>query len=250
MSYQLIPIILLLLAIVGLIILIARHFPEALENNNPKSVDAEPHKAEVNYFLSLFLTLRGNIVFWAKRLWHFMLEAKGMKHSAVVGYKIKKIFKKEPKKPSMDGLSQKTSQPTFLDENYYLALIKKEPHNLSFYNSLGQFYLEQENTGDASAVYEYLVNHDPANSEYYAKLAYCKLKAKLPLEAASLYEKSLALDSRHPSRYYNLALAYKEGGEVESSLKALVTALEQEPDNAKYLSLKVELEDLDTNVKK
>lgn len=197
--------------------------------------------------LKFLAKIKSAIIFWFKRLWHFVLEAKGMRHQSVVGYRIKQIFKAKPKRPSVDGLTSRPEPQSIRDENYYLMKIKNDPHNLENYNSLGEYYLDTLNYQEAGNVYEYLVNHDSGNSAPYAKNAYCKLQLGLYQEAVELYQKSIALDATHPNRFYNLAVAYEDLEDYEGAIASAKTALDLEPTNAKYQKM---VQDLDIKLKK
>jgi tetratricopeptide (TPR) repeat protein len=177
---------------------------------------------------------------------HFVLEAKGMKHEAMAGYRIKQIFKKTPRKQAVDGLSARAESTTLRDENYYVMRIKQDPQDLENYRALGEYYLDNENYPEAGNVFEYLINHDPGNSSYYAKHGFSKLRQELFEEAAHLFEKSVALDATHPNRYYNLALAYEGAERYQEAYVAAEQAVALEPLNKKYHAL---LDDLDNHRK-
>lgn len=242
-SYQLVPNILLLLSIVGIILLILRRLPEAAsvtesERKNPRLRIVFNRSDLIN----IFSTIKSFLAFWLKRLWHFVLEAKGMRHQSVTGYRIKQIFKKVPKRPTVDGVSARQEVQTIRDENYHLLMIKNNPHNLDNYKALGEYYLDLQNYSEAGNVYEYLVNHDSTNSGYYAKFGYCRLRQKNYEEAKTLYEKSIALDPTHPNRFYNLAICYESLGDFDKAFLAAEKAVALEPLDKKYRSM---FEDLD-----
>ena len=55
------------------------------------------------------------------------------------------------------------------------------------------------------------------------------------------YKKSVALDSTHPNRYYNLGLCQEILEKYEEAEKSFEKALELEPGNKKYLQAKERL---------
>lgn len=244
MAYQIFPNIILLVGIVGIIVLIVRRLPEAAALTE----EEEEERGERLGFLTKddfrrwAGVIKAKFSYWLKRLWNFVLEAKGMRHQAVVGYKIKQIFKPKPKRNGIDALSARSEPQKIRDENYFLMLIKKDPHNLDHYKNLGEYYLDLRNYSEAANVYEYLVNHDTANSSYYAKFGYCKLRLGFAIEATRLYEKSIALDATHPNRFYNLALAYEGAGDLEAAVETAEKALALEPLNKKYQHLHADLD--------
>lgn len=244
MSYQLLPNIILLFAIIGVVVLIVRRLPEAARlTEEQESTGQAQGLITKSDLYNWYVAVKGRVVYFLKRFWYFVLEAKGMRHQAVVGYRIKQIFKRSPQRQSVDGLSVRDEPQGLRDENYYVQRIKQDPHDLENYRALGEYYLDTENYTDAANVFEYLINHDAGNSSYYAKLGYAKLRLELFNEAAKLFEKSVALDATHPNRYYNLALAYEGAEQYSDALAAAAQAVALEPSNKKYQSLHADLDE-------
>lgn len=228
MAYQFFPNIILLLSILGVFVLVLRRLPEATSlDNREAEAHAEPARLLEAKGLPALVASRGKAVavVAVRRVWHFMLEAKGLRQGPAINYKIKKIWRREPQADTA------VRQP---DEDYYLEQIKKAPRDLERYNKLGQFYLDRENYEEARNVYDYLVKHSPASHDYLAKLGYCNLKLGRHDQAVESYGKSLALDSSHPNRYYNLALAQTALGDSAAAAAALEKALVLDSNNIKY----------------
>ncbi len=224
MAYQLLPNLILLLSILGVFILVLRRLPEATDVDKQ---EAEAHAEPQARLLAKGLPARAAsrsraaIAVNVKRIWHFMLEAKGLRQAPAVNYKMNKILQRKPAPPAHN-------------EDYYLQLIKRAPKDLEQYNKLGQFYLDQKNHEEAHNVYDYLTKHAAANSDYWAKLGYSYLHLQKYGLAVESYEKSLGLDSSHPNRYYNLALAHSALRQPVEAVRALDKAVALEPDNDKY----------------
>lgn len=220
--------------------IIIRRIPEVVQS---KGRTDQAHD-EVIEPVSALSKISAKLKFWFGRVWQFILEAKGLKPSGEVGYRIRKILKpSRVKVKSRFGDSiVRSAFDMRRDEAFYLRMIKEFPKDLSHYAALGQFYLDNKNYTDAQNVYEYLVHHEPANGNHYAKLAFCKLQLRLFGDAVIYYEKSTALDATHPNRFYNLSLAYKALGKKRKTREMLVKALELEPDSEKY---KKSLDDFD-----
>lgn len=240
MSYHLLPNLIFILAVLGILVIVVRRLPEiASAKDKPQGQGQELIKPA-----SLGAKIVARIRFWLSRTWQFVLEAKGLKPTGEVGYRIRKILK--PTRVKVNARSAdsvvRSAFEIKRDESFYLRLIKEFPKDLAHYNSLGQFYLDNKNYTDAQNVYEYLVHHDPSKSNYYAKLAFCKLQLRLYGDAIGYYEKSLALDASHPNRFYNLSLAYKSLGKKRKCREMLLRALELEPNSEKYQK---SLEDLE-----
>jgi tetratricopeptide (TPR) repeat protein len=232
------------LSLFGVFLLVLRRLPEAVELDkqemqNPSSVTEK--LSQKGLPAESFSRLKGFFQFWLKKIWQFMLEAKDLKPAAGTGYRIRKIIKNSFPKPAAapllfseeadktDGLAEEKTEADFLEA------IKQEPKNLANYDALGKYYLDKDNFSDALDVYRYLCGHDASQSGYHSKLAYAALQLKDFTLSVAHYEKSLALDSTHPNRYYNLGLAYKGLGKFREALENFKKALDAEPGKEKYL---------------
>ncbi len=233
MSYYLLPNIIFIFAVLGVVFIILRHLPEAAEKlkNANQEPAADKRLLEMGLPAQAISKIRVNLSFGLKKAWHFVLEAKDLRPQAITGYKMKRLFSKQP-------IQVQSSKPIVIhevkNEKYYLDLIKLQPKNLSHYDGLGKFYLEQDNLEDGRDIYLYLANHEPSNPDYQARLAYCYYKTKNFKKSAEHYKKSLALDSTQPNRYYNLSLALKSAGSRKEASTAIHKALELEPENLKF----------------
>lgn len=168
------------------------------------------------------------------KLWHFILDAKGLKHSAKISYRMKKI--------QQTHTEPEVKRPVARSEQYYIDLIKRHPKDLEIYDQLGNFYIEARKYFDASNVYEYLVSHNPSNGSFYAKLGLSRLYLQDHQGATEAYRKAVDIDPSNPGRFYNLALAYQGMKAYKDSIVALKKAVELEPKNQKYNDLLFELE--------
>lgn len=242
MWYSILPNILFLFAILGIIVLVLRRLPEATAlDSSEQNTNAQDRLKQKGVPVEQTSAVKAFLLFWSKRVWQFLLEAKDIRHTGVVQYRIKQMFQKtkpvaqskvikDPQAVPVEEAAVVESQ----DEVYYLEKIKHEPKNLQRYNALGNFYLHVKNYADAQSVYEYLTKYDPTNSTHWARLAFVKLSRGLYNEAVQDYLKALSLDPTHPSRYYNLGLAYKALGKWKESAEQFGRACELDPDNVKY----------------
>jgi tetratricopeptide (TPR) repeat protein len=245
MPYNILPNIILIAAILAIFIIIVRRLPEVLETEAEDQAAVE-QLSEKGIPVTPYSKIKSTTLYLVSRLWHFALEAKDMKPSAEVGYRLRKMIKKNRQQRTEGPAPARTASEVMRDEKFYLRLIKDYPKDLTHYNSLGQFYIDNKNYVDAQNVYEYLVNHEPTNANYYAKLGFCKLQLRQFGDAIIYYDKSVALDQTHPNRFYNLSLALKSFGKNKKALQALRRAIELEPENEKY---KLSLEELDKKMK-
>jgi len=235
LSYQIIPNIVFIFSVLGILLIILRRLPEAIiteageryEPSADKKLLAKGLPAEA---LSKIST---NLKFWVKKTWIFILEAKDLKPHAAAGYRMKKIFSRAVphfKKPAPLPITTNDVK----NEQHYLDMIKLQPKNYGHYDSLGKFYLENNNFSDARDIYQYLASHQPANPDFQARLAYCFYQTKQYILAAEHYQKSLSLDSTQPNRYYNLGLSLEAAGKMPEAVKNFEQAINLEPKNSKY----------------
>jgi Flp pilus assembly protein TadD len=247
MSYQIIPNILFIFAILGILLIILRHLPEAtVEELKAAELPPEQRLTEKGLPVIAISKIRTLFRLWFRKIWNFVLEAKDLKPTSLAGYKIKKIFKSRPpqlNRPAASAALPQSINPVapvvvepqpVKDENFYLEAIKDDPKNLANYDSLGKFYLEAENFIDAKDIYEYLAKHEPGDSDFLGRLAYCFYQTKNYEKAAEHYKQSLALDSTQPNRYYNLGLSLQALSKNTDAIKVFLQAIALEPSNPKY----------------
>lgn len=236
MPYNLISNLTLLLSILGIIVLVLRRLPQAVEEARVTDQVTEPSQALMDKGLPAQTVSRTRA--WLKmfvhRIWQFMLEAKGLKQAPKITYNFKRILRRADQ--------PETKPPIARGEKFYIDLIKRHPKDLTYYDQLGQFYVEARKYSDSANVYEYLTKHDPANSAYFAKLGLSRLHLQQFDLAQDAYEKSLALDPSNPSRFYNLALAFQGLKQWRAASNSLRKALELDSGNQKYADLLFEME--------
>lgn len=237
MPYNLLSNLTLLISILGIIVLVLRRLPQAVEQDTKAHAELnQPGEALASKGLPAMAVskTRSWLKLFTHKIWQFMLEAKGLKNTPKINYNFKRILKKtnEPE----------AKAPIARSEKYYIDLIKRHPKDLSYYDQLGQFYVEARKYTDAANVYDYLSKHDPANSTYFAKLGICKLHDQQYEQAAVAYEQAITLDPSHPNRFYNLSLAYQGERQFKKAASALHKALDLEPNNQKYADLLFEIE--------
>ena len=247
MSYNVLPNIVLILAILGLIAMILRRLPEAVSVQQQEEIAETVHEKLSRKGLPVLAVskLRSLGKFWGQKIWHFVLEAKDLKPGATAGYKIRKMFNHAASAQTTDGVARdnifspqppQQPEPVKPTEHEILEAIKREPRNHKLYDDLGKLYLEQKNFSDAKDVYLYLVNHESGHSDHHAKLAFSCYQLKEFTTAVEHYRKSIALDSTHPNRYYNLALCLSTLARHEEAVQNFQKAAEMEPQNQKYLA--------------
>lgn len=236
MSYQLIPNLLFIFAVLGIVLIILRHLPEAVAQQQHEDPSKVLEKLSEKGLPAMAISsLKSQAKLWGNRAWHFMLEAKDLKPTAVAGYKIKKIFGKQA--ASVTKPAEPVRQAIVTDvknEDYYLEGIKRNPKNLVLYHELGKYYLDHGSTEDAKDIYQYLVKHDPTNAEYFSKLAQCYFKLKEYAKAVENYDKSLSLDSTQPNRLYNRGICLEILGKFKEAVESFENAINLESQNPKF----------------
>ncbi len=213
--------------------------PQADKINEPETVTPEKLLFAKGLPAEAISKTKGAIKLWLKKIWNFILEAKDLKPANPVGYRIKQIFhaSRPVKQHKTDiSLTQPQQQAPRQDEAYFFELIKTQPKNLSNYNLLGKYYLENQNFADGKDIYLYLSNHEPTNPEYLGRLAYSCYKLGQYEQAADYYSKSLALDSIQPNRYYNLGICMQHLDKNQEAIEPFYKALELDPQNPKFIN--------------
>ncbi len=246
MSFQILPNLIFLFAVLGIIILILRRIPEATGSTPLPGINHDPEQLkeagselrDKGVPVAALSKTRQVIVAAGKKVWRFILEAKGLSQAPRVNYKINKILGRSESE-------EKTN--VVLDENYYIDQIKRFPKDWQHYNNLGQYYLDSRSYEDALGVYEYLTKQDAANDDFWARLGFAKFGKNDYKGAVESYGKAIELDQSHPNRYYNLGLAYLELKQIDKAVAALEKAIQLEPENSKYTEALTEAKNLIKN---
>ncbi len=230
------------LSALGVILMVLRHLPQATREQKQHKARKD---ASVGVPASEALQAKGlparaysKSLSFAKllkhKLWQFILEAKGLKQSPKISYQFQRIFQTNEASETQPALVK--------NEKYYIDLIKRNPKDNTYYDMLGQFYLEQKKMHDAVSVYDYLVNHAPTEAIFWVRLGLASLYLQEHQRAEEAYTKAVKLDPTSPSRFYNLALAQQGLKKYAAAVESLDKALHLEPGNRKYQDLRFELE--------
>ncbi len=237
MGFEAVSITIFFIAVLGIIIIVLRHLPDAVEENRVDGIGSSDNlekKGVVMNHPSGLATLFG---FWRQRIWHFFLEAKDVRPGQRTGYKLKKMLKRTPNtdpQPIILPASELGVMEIRNDESYFLDKIKHEPKNLEHYRGLGLYYLDNKSYLEAKDVFLYLSKMSPGDSALYGRLGFVHFHLKEFSQSVEAYEKSVALDSTQPNRYFNLALAYEALGNHDKALESIRKCVNIEPGNQKY----------------
>jgi Flp pilus assembly protein TadD len=238
---QIIPNLVFIAAILGILIVILRHLPEAARHHKQEllqNIPVEQKLLQKGLPAIAISKAQGWLKIRVKKIWLFTLEAKDLKPSAITGYRIQKLFRHQKAKiqeqRTFANALPSVEQKPVESEQYYLDKIKEDPKDLHSFAALAKFYTTRENFHDATDLYQYLIKHDPINAEYHSRLAYCYYRTNQYEKASRQYEEAIALDSTQPNRYYNLGVSLDLQGKTDSAIKALEQAIALEHKNSRY----------------
>jgi predicted Zn-dependent protease len=193
-----------------------------------------------------------------RRFWHFILEAKDIRPSAVGKLplssgmeRVKKVFKVRVKQsdqepdwmPELADVADpavEKAEPASSPEAVYLAAIKKDPNDLKAYESLARLYLQNRNFSEASEIFQFLIQKQEKDI-YWSNLGIAQYGMKKFQEAAVSFDKSLKINSKVPARWVNFALCFEALNQYSKAVKAVGKALELAPRNISYLMLLADL---------
>lgn len=240
MPYNTIMNITFIVSIVGVIFMVLRRLPEAVDRTEKASSDSIASNTTPNSILfakglpvKAYSKTKVLLKLVSHKVWQFLLEAKGLKQAPKISYNFQKVFSK---------IKADTNEALIKDEKYYINLIKRNPKDDSYYDLLGQYYLEQKKMDDALNVYEYLVSHAPTETTYWVRLGLAALFLQNYQKAEQAYQKAVSLDPTNPSRFYNLALAQQGLKKYALGVGSMQKALELDSSSQKYKDFLFELE--------
>ena len=188
----------------------------------------------------------------SRKLWHLLLEVKGITKPASALTRIhnplQKLHLPRPnlqffKKGESADFYLKEAEELLIKENYdeaerlFIKAIKKEPRNENAYAGLGRLYLASKKYGEATETFKYLTKQFPANDAYYSSLGQAHHGNKLYDNAVEAYEKSIELAPDNARRYANLGLTLEAPGHLEEAILNYRKAVELEKNNTQFLFL-------------
>lgn len=246
-----IPIIFVLTALVGLVVIVVRHLPELkrADSSNPKPSWAEGFSAK-----SIVAAVYKNTLYLIKQTGQGLRFAKTeFKNSRDIAHHLSdavrnKLERKKTLTEREDVKSEELSDELaeaieLFDKGQYanaeeeaIAILKDDPTYLPAYEFLGQVYMARKNWLEAAEVYRYLIKKSPKNDKYWKALGDSLMGLEDYQEAKRSYHKSLEFYAS-PEVYVSLGLAYQAFEDFTSSIKAFESALDLEPENIQVLML-------------
>lgn len=126
-------------------------------------------------------------------------------------------------------------------EEAFIATITLDQTSARAYRGLGDAYLAREQLKEARETFLFLLQHlEPENDAVMAKLAEIEEAEGNAQEAINYYQQAVLINDALSPRFYHLAELLVKIGQPASAKEAIVSALQLEPKNPKYLDLLIE----------
>lgn len=152
MFFNLIPQLIIVLALAGIIVIFSRKHPKT----------AEKEKQLLGALKKIFNLAKTQIA----------------KLRTLIKNKIEKL-RQERKKFEIIKKEKKSGIEVMIEEQRYIKIIAQDPKNLFAYHKLGKLYFEQKNYDDAKAVFEQVLKIDEKNKKAKEVLKKIKKQACL-----------------------------------------------------------------------
>lgn len=201
------------------------------------------HHRELNLYF------RQKFSLYARRFWHFILEAKDLTPATSKTIhnqyeKVKSAFRIRIRSSNIEPqwlpeAAELTIKPSVNQnpEDLYLEAIKKNPNNREAYEALGRLYLQNKNYTDAVSTYEYLITLDPTKDIYYSNLGLSHYSLREFQKSREAYEKAISINNKVPTRWINLGLCFEALEDYNKAIKSISTALQLDRMNINYMLL-------------
>jgi tetratricopeptide (TPR) repeat protein len=272
MAYEIIPNVILFTTIVAVLVILFRHVPEVVDTTGANRTDHIKDGSESStlqndnshvlikfykHFISSASAISKNIwniiktaaLYVAKKVWHFMLEAKDLKQGQILASKFARIVTPSSLRYTNSAVHMPMVEAEELlaagkfgeAEQKYFDVIKDFPHEYTAYEGLVKIYIQEKQFDNLTETLEYLVKHVPENDVYWAQYGNVLMSTRHYEKAVDAYKESIKFNNLIPARYANLGLSYQALNNKEAAAENLDKACELEPANEQYLELWVEL---------
>lgn len=153
---------------------------------------------------------------------------------------------KEQKKHEMRSLLQEAQsalEHNALEtaESKFIAAIRIDPKEKEAYRGLGEVYFQQGQFTEAQQTFKYLLHLDLQDDTVLVKLAEIAEELGKIEEAVKYYQDAILINDNLPNRFVKLAELLERLEQYQPALEAVKQAVELEPQNPKYLDNMVEL---------
>lgn len=273
MFFNFIPLLLIIACIVGIMIIVARKFPQLTSldvGTLPKVQQAEIKK---KLELQRFLRVMARVGMWVrtvngpiKGIWKIS-QNKFRAHISQLQAKYEKIVEEaEAKKvrlKNVTDMAPDTAAVTvgigkieewlskaeeYFDRNElkdaeqcFIEALKFDEKNVEAYRGLGRVYLDLERYKEAVAIFKFLLKLAPQDDRAFNRLAMAYIGQNKYEDAVKALEKAVDINDTLAIRFFDLGWLYQEIERPAAALRNFHKAAELEPGNPKYLDQLLEI---------
>jgi tetratricopeptide (TPR) repeat protein len=108
------------------------------------------------------------------------------------------------------------------------------PQNLTIMGKLGRNYIQMDKFQKAYTVFGEIFRNDSTNTYWNKQLAYCAYQTGKKEQAIYLYEKTINMNSRDYSSYFNLIRLYQQNEQFGKALEIIEKGIENFPEDASF----------------
>ncbi len=260
MSFTFFANLIIILCVLGILVIFLRRIPEVVQEagqlqfGNRRVVPLTAPAG--NWNMSAPLKFLGRVIkelvyTIARKVWHFMVEAKDLKQGQILAAKFSSLVRPRSRVINIGVLNTIKKADRLLAEGSldeaeesYIQVIRKHPHEYMAYEGLLKIYFKQKKYDDITEILEFLVSHNPQNDLYLAQLGNVFISTRRFPEAIGAYQKSLSFNELVPARFVNLGLAFQGAGDVENAKVNFQKAVDLDPTNMQYLQILEEAKQL------
>lgn len=128
-----------------------------------------------------------------------------------------------------------------LAEELYIAVVTLDPKSVPAYRGLGETYLAKGSLQEALETFQFLLLLTPQDDAVMVKIAEIAEQQGDIDQAIKYYQEAVVLNDALAPRFYHLAELLVRINEPTTAKEAIVSAVELEPKNPKYLDLLIEI---------
>lgn len=260
MSYHILPFLLIVLSLVGIVIVVARRFPQLtlLDVDSIPEVKADKKKAE---FLKKRVEQKGVEAQKKRReKWKpVVAELKQIQTSfrKYVGAVEHRIMQGRQERAETDPQKEERREElrTLMHEadlareagdfetaeKKCITAIRIDPKNAEPYRGLAQVYVAQGQIAEAKETYKFIHQMDPNDDAVLVRLGDLAESEGDIQGAIDYYQQAVLLNDHLPMRFVKMAEMMQQLGQYQTALAAIEQAIELEPQNPKYLDMLVEI---------
>jgi tetratricopeptide (TPR) repeat protein len=126
-------------------------------------------------------------------------------------------------------------------EEAFISAIKIDQNSAEAYRGLADTYLAKQSLAEARETYLFLLQLEPENDNVLVKLAEIAETQGNLEEAIAYYQQAVVINDLLSPRFYHLAELLLKVNQPDIAREAIESALDLEPKNPKYLDLLIEI---------